>query len=176
MPGQRCLIQSSIDGAQTFLVSAFARVTLLNPQWTQTIASGGSSSLAQCGQRGTSSPSLITSIFDGPVIVVVHRNAICRGAGVAAGAAAGFASGTAIRVRHHESVLAVLALDLLAEHRRRYLAGPSSQFGHFMSMGDDIASSPFQVAASTLRLSNPPGRPYGRFADPRDGNFELSWQ
>src|SRR5262249_36451754 len=54
MAGPRWLIQSVASGATTFLMLAFTRVTLLNPQLTQTTASGGSSSLAQCGQRATS--------------------------------------------------------------------------------------------------------------------------
>src|SRR5262245_49861670 len=65
MPGKRCWNQSSKPGAQTFLVSAFARVTLLNPQLTHTTASGGSSSAAQWGHRGTSL-SATTPMLDGP--------------------------------------------------------------------------------------------------------------
>src|SRR5580765_6979503 len=52
-PGARCRIQSLASGAHT-------RVTLLNPQWTHTTASGGSSSFAQNGHRAMSSPSSTT--------------------------------------------------------------------------------------------------------------------
>src|SRR3982750_2398788 len=59
-PGARCCIQSLASGAHTFFDSARTRVTLLNPQWTHTTASGGSSSFAQNGHRATSSPSSTT--------------------------------------------------------------------------------------------------------------------
>src|SRR5438552_18454320 len=62
MPGPRWRAQSERSGAHTFLVSYFTRVRLLNPQFLHTTASGGSSSLAQCGHRGASDSST-TSIF-----------------------------------------------------------------------------------------------------------------
>ena len=85
MPGQRCMIQSS-SWRPDLLGLGLRAGELLNPQLMQTMASGGSSSLAQCGQRGTSSSSLITSIFAGPSSSSSMKR-VLSGAGVAAGAA-----------------------------------------------------------------------------------------
>src|SRR5262245_55032700 len=94
MPGKRCWNQSSKPGAQTFFVSAFARVTLLNPQLTHTTASGGSSSAAQWGHRGTSLSST-TPMLDGPSSSSSYGFLVGGGGGLAGAAGlAGFASGS----------------------------------------------------------------------------------
>src|SRR4051812_8062410 len=86
MPGPRWLIQSLASGAIVFLVLNFSRVLLLNPQFVQMTASGGSSSLAQCGQRATSS-SLITPIGFGLSSSLSSWNGLL---GAAGGGGAGF--------------------------------------------------------------------------------------